>query len=124
MSNIKSQAVEKIKQGLNTYKGNRYGDVMKGYVADTLAAFSEQNMEFAQAVIDGGDFSACMGDVVKGIGSSISDLEVARKAAAFYFPGCDIKMEMTIYTSKFERDDAADAELFEQSIVLNLEDFL
>ena len=34
--------------------------------------------------------------MVKGVGSSISDLDAYRRAVQFYFPGADIKMQMSI----------------------------
>ena len=34
--------------------------------------------------------------VAKSVGSSISDLEAYRRAVRFYFPGAEIRMQMTI----------------------------
>ena len=93
---MKSQAIAKIDAELKTYKGDRYGNAMKDYVAGVLKEFCQQNEEFAQAIVQGGDFANCMHAVCKGIGTSISDLDAYGRAAAFYFPGCKVRFEMHI----------------------------
>lgn len=65
-------------------------------VKDALLNFAEQDEEFAQAIVQGGSFSACMAKVARGVGQSISDLEAYGKAAAFYFPGSKVRFEMHI----------------------------
>ena len=52
----------------------------------------------ARAVAEGGSFSDCMKAVVKGVGSSISDLEAYRKAVRFYFPQAEVRFVMTLET--------------------------
>ena len=116
---MKELAIKKIETGLNAYKGDRYGQAMKDYVAGILKDFSEQNEEFAQAVAQGGSFEDCMKAVCKGIGSSISDLDVSKKAAEFYFPGCVVEFRMKIHMSKFEAEEPEDA----GGVILRLEDF-
>ena len=37
-----------------------------------------------------------MTTVAKGVGGHISDLEAYKKAVQFYFPGAEIRMQMTI----------------------------
>lgn len=65
-------------------------------VKNALLNFAEQDEEFAQAIVQGGSFAACMADVARGVGQSISDLEAFGKAAAFYFPGSKVRFEMHI----------------------------
>ena len=65
-------------------------------VKEALLNFAEQDEEFAQAIVQGGTFSACMAEVARGVGQSISDLEAYGKAAAFYFPGSKVRFEMHI----------------------------
>lgn len=65
-------------------------------VRDALMNFAEQDEEFAQAIVQGGSFRACMEEVARGVGQSISDLEAYGKAAAFYFPGSKVRFEMHI----------------------------
>lgn len=69
---------------------------MRSAVQAALLEFCRQDGEFAQAVVQGGSFPACMSAVAKGVGSSISDLEAYKKAVAFYFPGAGISFSMKI----------------------------
>ena len=65
-------------------------------VKEALLNFAEQDEEFAQAIVQGGSFPDCMTAVAKGVGMSISDLEAYKKAVQFYFPGAEIRMQLTI----------------------------
>ena len=89
------QAAEKLKNEENGVTG-RHESVMKGAVKDALLSFCYQDEEFAQAVVQGGSFGACMNAVAKGVGSCISDLDAYKKAVQFYFPGAKICMALTI----------------------------
>lgn len=95
MSSWYEQAKEKLEKGVKEVKGQKES-VMKTAVQETLLDFCRQDEEFAQAVVQGGNFAECMTAVAKGVGSSISDLEAYQKAVAFYFPGAGIHMTMTI----------------------------
>ena len=89
------QAVEKLNKGMAGIN-DRHAQVMKKPVRDALLDFARQEEEFAQAIVHGGSFAECMEEVCKNIDNSISDLDAYSRAAAFYFPGCKIKMQMTI----------------------------
>lgn len=93
MSEYLEQAIEKLNQ--NGSFGQK-ADVMKHAVRKTLTDFCKQDVEFAQAVAQGGSFLDCMKKVAEGVGNSISDLDAYRKAVQFYFPGAEIRMQMTI----------------------------
>jgi len=96
MNAYRDAAIEKIdKDYAHGITGAKEG-AMKKAVRDTLAEFCRQDEEFAQAVVQGGSFHECMKAVANGVGSSISDMEAYRKAVQFYFPGAEIRMEMTI----------------------------
>lgn len=117
---MKSQAIAKIDAELKAYKGDRYGEVMKDYLAGVLKEFCEQNEEFAQAVVQGGTFADCMKAVTKRIkGGSISDLDACKAAAEFYFPGCVVEFQMVIRMSKYETEAPSAG-----GVLLRLEDFL
>lgn len=91
------QAIEKLEQEAKGFKGNRYESAMAGAVREALEAFCRQEDEFAQAVVQGGGFKDCMAAVAKDVkGTSLSDEEAYRRAAAFYFRGADVKMEPKI----------------------------
>ena len=90
-------ALRMIDAGEKEKPKNRYAQVLQRPVARALASFIEDS-EFADAVVAKGDtgFSECLEAVTKGIGTSISDIEVYRRAANFYFPGCGVRFKMEI----------------------------
>ncbi len=119
---MKTEAITKIDEERKAYKGDRYGQVMAPYVAEILKDFCEQNDEFAQAVVQGGSFSECMGAVVKSIQKqTISDLDACKAAAEFYFPGSVVEFHMSIHMSKYEAEDTKGTNT---GMLLRLEDFL
>lgn len=89
------EAEARIHKELPSVKGQKEGAI-KGAVKDALLNFARQEEEFAQAIVQGGSFQGCMAAVCKGISTSISDLEAYRRAAAYYFPGSDVRFEMRI----------------------------
>ena len=71
-------------------KMSMHGEAMKAAVMEAL-------LEFAQAVVQGGNFKDCMAAVCKKIkNNSISDLEAYKAAVEFYFPGAAVSMKMNI----------------------------
>ena len=95
MSSWYEQAERRLKEECKEVKGTKES-AMKGAVRETLLEFCRQDEEFAQAVAQGGSFKDCMSAVAKGVGSSISDLEAYRRAAAFYFDVAKVQFHMTI----------------------------
>ena len=89
------QAVRKLDAEKKDVKGQRE-TAMKGAVLAAVKDFCVQDEEFAQAVVQGGTFAECMKKVAAGIGNSISDLDAYKKAVQFYFPGAEVKMQLTI----------------------------
>ena len=70
---------------------------VKDAVLKTICKFCEQSAEFKQAIEQSGkSFADCLKATVKNAGTSIEDLEVYKRAVAFYFPGADIKCTMTL----------------------------
>jgi len=95
MSEFRDEALKKLREGAKNVRGSKE-TAMKEAVRATLETFCTQDEEFAQAVVQGGSFPDCMTAVAKGVGGHISDLEAYRKAVQFYFPGAEIRMQMTI----------------------------
>lgn len=87
------QALAKIK---DQTKITGRAKIVAPAVADALTDFCRQDEEFAQAVAQGGSFADCLAAVLKGVCSTISDLECYRRAVRFYFPTADIHMELHI----------------------------
>ena len=96
MSEYRDQALKKIQAEYKSGKYDRYGQVMKADVLRQIEDFIVQDDEFAQAVVQGGTFEDCMKAVAKSCGQALSDVEAYRRAAAFYFPGAKVKMQLTI----------------------------
>lgn len=92
----KDKAIEMIKKA--KLKGlSQKGQAVSGAVLDILQRFSEQEEEFAQAVVQSDKkIEECIEYTVKSAVNSISDLEVYKRAAEFYFPGAKVQMRLTI----------------------------
>ena len=114
----KEQALERLEVERKTSKYDKYAQIMKDPVCEALADFCRQDEEFAQAVVQGGSFGDCMKAVAKDCGSGLSDLEAFRRAARFYFPGAEVRFQMTI-------DLCGEARVPEdgKAVLLNLADF-
>lgn len=119
------QAAKKLEAEKSSGSYDRYAQVMKDRVCETLDLFCQQDSEFAQAVAQGGTFPDCMEDVAaeaKSYGNNgIPDLEAFRRAVRFYFPGADVKFHMTVNLCAAV-EDAAEPE--NKHKILDLEDFL
>lgn len=96
--------------------------VIKKEVRAALEEFCRQDAEFAQAVVQGGSFADCLKKVCEGVGNCISDLKAYQKAAAFYFPGCDVTMTMRIALCESDAK-AAPAASPVKAVTLDLTDF-
>ena len=97
MNENHTTALRMIDAGEKEKPKNRYAQILQRPVARALASFIEDS-EFADAVVakGGTGFSECLEAVTQGIGTSISDIEVYRRAANFYFPGCGVRFKMEI----------------------------
>ena len=88
---------EKLTAELTDAKLGKYETEVKNAVLRTICKFCEQNAEFRQAIEQSGkSFADCLKTTVKGAGASLEDLDVYKRAVAFYFPGADIKCTMTL----------------------------
>ena len=127
MNNYASQAVKKLTDEKGKVAGNKE-KAMAGAVFATIKDFCLQDEEFAQAVVQGGSFADCMKKVASGVSSSISDLEAYKKAVQFYFPGAEVKMQLTIdlIGKAATKKDEAETQVQEAapSLILNLADYL
>ena len=95
MKNWATQAVKKLESEKKGVSGSK-AMAMSAAVFAAIKDFCVQEEEFAQAVVQGGTFGECMRKVAAGVGNSISDVEAYKKAVQFYFPGAEIKMQLTI----------------------------
>lgn len=90
-------AVDKIAEELKNFKGDRYGEAVKKHVAATITHFCEQDPRFAEVVYKTKrTLSDCCAEIMKGCGSSISDIDVYRGAVKNYFPNAEVVFTMSI----------------------------
>jgi|GEM_PF-3972340 len=93
------QAKEKLKAENKEVKNiGQKEKAVASSVLKTLISFCNQEV-FAEAVMDPDKkFVDCLKSICTGVGNSISDLDVYKKAAIYYIPAADIefKMIMTI----------------------------
>ena len=92
------RAISKLQQELKEFQSNdNKAKAVKDAVADALIDFCKQDDEFAQAIVKSDKtLSDCCNATMKGVGNSISDLEVFKKAVKFYFSTADIQFKMAI----------------------------
>ena len=87
---------DKLAAELKAAKLSSKGKAVSKAVVAALEDFCRQNSEFEQAVMQGGKVGDCIESTVKGVGSSVSDLEVYKRAVEFYFPGAKVHMTLTL----------------------------
>jgi len=118
------RAAKKLADEKKSGKYDRYAGVMKNAVCEALDGFCKQDGEFAQAVFQGGTFEDCMKAVAKNCGSGISDLEAFRRAVRFYFPGADVRFQMSVNLCASVEAEEPEQPPEAGHKILNLEDFL
>lgn len=99
---FKVLAVERINKEQKDFKGDKYGNAVYTYVANSLRDFCNQDERFAEAVVKSNrGFEECIKSIMKGCGNAISDIEVYRRAAKFFFPDSEVNFIMTIKLGEF-----------------------
>lgn len=80
------------------FKGSgKHETAVAVHVASALQEFCNQEPEFEQAIMQSGKtFADCLHSICKGIGQSISDLEIYTRAVKFYFPVAAVRFRMEI----------------------------
>ena len=128
MMDYKVQAIKKLDGEYKSGKYDRYGEAVKKSVLEALKGFIEQDNEFAQAIVENkGTFADCLAKIMKNCGSSISDLEVYKRAVQFYFAGAtiDFKMEINLVGEASNSQTLAETPKSEsKKISLSLLDFI
>lgn len=118
-------AIEKLKKEEQSFKGGNKEKAVYHHVVKALIDFCKQDQEFAQAIYQNDKtLSDCCKEIMKNVGSSVSDIEVYRRAVQFYFKGATIEMQMKIDLCGEVRHAAEPMRQKETPIVLNLMDFL
>ena len=90
-------AIEKIKAEYGNFKGDTKAKAVSSYVSTIIQDFCKQDERFAEVVYKfKRTLSDCCEDVMHGVVSHISDIDVYRGAVKFYFPNSEISMNMSI----------------------------
>ena len=123
MSEIFERAKERIGNESSVFKGDEYEEVMASSIADALVELCGKEDEFAQAVVNGKDFTGCMKAVRSAVkGNALSDIDAYCAAAAYYFPGCTVRMRLEINMCGEVDQDAYGVP--EGGVVIDLASFL
>ena len=126
MSDIVTEAKEKLSREHKAAKYNQYAKIMKDGVKKTLVQFCEQSEVFAEKVAHGKSFEECMKAVAKNCGNGLSDVDAYKRAVKFYMPEAKIRVHMEIFTGEApapEREQPA-AEPVRQDGIIDLSAFL
>lgn len=96
--------------------------VVAGKASEMLCNLCQLDEGFAQAVAEGGTLEDCLRKALQGVLYEISDLDLVKKCAEFYFPTAKVLMEMTIDITA----ETAPAESANSGVVMHfdLDDFL
>ena len=114
-NNIISLAKEKVKTEFeNLVKSlGQKETAVSSYVHNVISDACDQSEQFAEVIYAyKRTLSDCLKDIMKGVGNSISDIDVYRKAIQFYFPNSEINCTTTI---SFTGDAPGDEEINRES---------
>ncbi len=90
-------AVAKIDQELTDFRGDNKATAVSKFVASTLTHFCEESERFAEVVYKTSrTLSECCAEIMSGVGTHVSDIDVYRGAVRHYFPNADINFKMEI----------------------------
>ena len=97
MSELINQAKQKLDDEVKNFEGSNYANVIYKDVAATLKNFCDDE-RFAAAIIESNKTlsDCCKTSISDFSGSGISDLEVYKRAAEFYFPTATVQFKMEI----------------------------
>ncbi|MDU5080268.1 Cas9 inhibitor AcrIIA9 family protein [uncultured Tissierella sp.] len=100
MSETINRAKEKLTQELKDFKGGKKESAVSSYVEKTLKEFCKEEA-FASAVLNSKKtLTDCCNEIMNKCGNYISDFEVYKKAAQFYFPNAKVDFTMSIKVDK------------------------
>ena len=124
---MKEKAIAKLASELEAAKKSkdRHVSAVADAVRDALAGFINQSEEFARAVAQSDKKLADVcASAMKGVGTSISDIEVYRRVVSEYFPGAQVDCVMTVRMSEHEEPEAAKSRTSGDVLSLDLFDLM
>lgn len=115
-------AVRKITEGTKEISGGKEGAV-KDAVCAALVDFCRQSEEFADAVIaTGKTMKECITEIMRDVGSSISDVELYRRAVQFWLEGADVEAQLRVVLPEAKSPDVREKKKTVK--ILSLEELL
>lgn len=102
MSEIIEQARQKLADEEKNFQGGQMEKVVYHEVSKTLRSFCDDE-RFARAIAESGKtLSDCCKAIMTDVHSGISDFEVYKRAAIFYFPTATVQFKMEIRLEESE----------------------
>lgn len=117
-------AIEKITKETEAVPASGKDGAVRYAVRDALVNFCRQSQEFAESITATGKcMKECIHEIMSGVGQSISDVEVYRRAVEFWMPGTTVKAEIRVILPDVRENEAEDKP--KQKVkILSLEDLL
>ena len=113
-------------KGLDRWLGTELTEETCAYLKDFGAATASNGAvglyhveNLTPEAVEQGDFTECMKKISAGVGSSISDVEIIKRAVEYYFKGATVHVDMRI-----ELQGDAPVEKKAEKKIISLEDFL
>ena len=121
-----SAAITKLTDELASFKGNRYGEVVKDAVAEALMDFCNKSDIFASIIATSKHtLSDCVKEIMEGCGVAISDIEAYRRAVQFYCPEANVSFDMVIELPGGANGTAsAESDASDEPKIINIFDIL
>lgn len=95
--NITDKALEKLNAEYEGFHGGSKEKAVLPYVRNRLEDFCRQDIRFAETLFKfKRTLSDCLREIMKDVGTSISDIDVYRKAIQFYFPNTEVEFNVVI----------------------------
>ena len=91
-------AIQKLTDELQIkYVGNKYIEAVKNETFEMLCDLCNQSETFEKVIAESNKtLNQCFEEITKNIGSTISDIELYRRAVQFYCPDANVYFDMRI----------------------------
>lgn len=107
-------AIDKLHKEASNPKISGKAATILPHVKNTLILFAKQEPEFAQAIIESKkSLTECCTEITKNVGNAVSDLEIYKAAANFYFEGSTVNFIMEIKLFSEDNDKSLNVSLMD-----------
>lgn len=103
------------------YVGNKYINAVKDEIFEMLCDLCNKSEAFEKVIVESDKtLNECLEEITKGLGQSISDIELYRRAVQFYCPDADIHFDMRIEMP----NEKASPSIVEPAHIINIFDIV